>query len=63
MIPDDTTVFAVRCSSSTSYVTVQSTKSHVQLLQIVKVRVAVRSDLTRSTLCAPLHSVIVTHHM
>ena len=56
MIPNDTTVFAVCCSSSTSYVTVQSTQSHVQLLQIVTVRVAVRSELTRST---PVHQCIV----
>ena len=39
------------------------TVSYVQLLQIATMRVAVRSGLTRGTLCASLHSVTVTHHM
>ena len=41
----------------------ECTVSYVQLLQIATMRVAVRSGLTRGTLCASLHSVIVTHHM
>ena len=39
------------------------TVSYVQLLQIATMRVAVRSGLTRGTLCASLHSVLVTHHV
>ena len=41
----------------------QCTVSYVQLLQIATMRVAVRSGLTRGTLCAALHSVTVTHHV
>ena len=53
----------VCCSTSASHATVQSTPSHVRLLQIVTVRVAVRSGLTRGTLSASLHREIVTHYM
>ena len=41
----------------------ECTVSYVQLVQIATMRVAVRSGLTRGTLCASLHSVIVTHHV
>ena len=54
----------VCCSSSASHATVQSTQSHVQLLQIVTNSESCSEVWTASgTLCVPLHSVIVTHHM
>ena len=57
-VQDCTTYYATM-----SLYTVQCIQSHVQLLQIFTVRVAVRSGLARGTLCVSLHSVIVTHHM